>query len=49
MTPTIPDLAEDSWQHFVCVETVNAADNRITLAPGKTHRMSSTLHLNKNS
>ena len=47
MTPTIPDLASDSWEHFVCVETVNAADNRITLAPGQTHRMSSTLHISK--
>lgn len=45
MTATIPDLAEDSWQHFVCVETVNAADNRITLAPNQTHRMSSTLRI----
>lgn len=47
MTPTLPDLAPDSWEHFVCVETVNAADNRITLAPGQTHRMSSTVHITK--
>ena len=47
MTPNLPDLAPDSWQHFVCVETVNAADNRITLQPGQTHRMSSTVHITK--
>ncbi len=45
MTPTIPDLAEDSWQHFVCVETVNAGDDRITLAPGHTHRLDSRVSI----
>ncbi len=39
LTPTFPDLADDSWQHFVCVETVNAADDRMTLPPGATHGM----------
>ena len=47
LAPTIPDLTADSWEHFVCVETVNAADNRITLQPGQTHRMSSTVHITK--
>ncbi len=40
---TIADLPVDGWQHFVCVETVNAGDDRITLAPGDTHRMDSLL------
>ncbi len=40
---TIADLPADGWQHFVCVETVNAGDDRITLAPGDTHRMDSLL------
>ncbi len=42
-SPTLVDLAPDAWQHFVCVETVNAGDDRITLAPGHTHRMDSLL------
>lgn len=45
LTPGLPDLAEDSWKHFVCVEAVNAADDRITLAPGATHGMSMTVML----
>lgn len=45
LTPTFPDLAEDSWQHFVCVETVNAMDDRITLAPGATHGMAVTVRV----
>ncbi len=48
-SPTIPDLAPDSWQHFVCVETVNAGDDRITLAPGHTHRMDSLLSVTRQS
>ena len=45
LTPGLPDLPEDAWKHFVCVETVNAADDRITLAAGATHGMSMTLRL----
>ena len=47
LTPTLHDLAPDSWEHFVCVETVNASENRLTLQPGQTHRMSSTVHVSK--
>ncbi len=43
LTPGLPDLPPDAWQHFVCVETVNAGDNRITLPPGHTHRMDSRI------
>jgi glucose-6-phosphate 1-epimerase len=35
----MPDLGPDEWHNMVCVETVNAADNAVTLAPGKTHTM----------
>lgn len=45
LTPGLPDLAEDSWTHFICVEAVNAMDDRITLAPGATHGMSTTVRL----
>ena len=33
------DLGADNWRGFVCVETGNVADHRITLAPGGTHEM----------
>ncbi len=45
LTPGLPDLAEDSWQHFICVETVNATDDRITLAPGASHGMATTIRV----
>ena len=37
----MPDLGEDEWPSFVCVETVNAGVNAVTLEPGKTHVMTS--------
>ena len=43
LTPGLSDVPEDGWKHFVCVETVNASDDRITLAPGATHGMSMTV------
>ena len=35
----MPDLGADEWHEMLCVETVNAAANAITLPPGKTHTM----------
>lgn len=43
LTPNFPDLAPDSWEEFVCVEVVNAADDRVTLAAGATHGMAMTV------
>lgn len=43
LTARLPDLVPDAWQHFACLETANAADNAITLAPGAAHTMS--MHL----
>jgi len=39
----LPDLGPDAWRTMVCVETANADDDRLTLAPGAVHRMSATL------
>jgi glucose-6-phosphate 1-epimerase len=39
----IPDLGDDDWQGMVCVETANAADDAIVLAPGATHVVSATI------
>lgn len=33
------DLPDDVYQHFVCVETANAGDEVITLAPGERHTL----------
>ncbi|MGQ0698424.1 MAG: D-hexose-6-phosphate mutarotase [Panacagrimonas sp.] len=43
LTPGFADLTADSWQHFVCVEPVNADENRVLLAAGATHSLTMTL------
>jgi glucose-6-phosphate 1-epimerase len=35
----IPDLDPTEWHEYLCVETVNAAANAVTLAPGASHTM----------
>jgi glucose-6-phosphate 1-epimerase len=35
----LPDLDPTEWHEYIAVETVNAAANAITLAPGTTHVM----------
>jgi glucose-6-phosphate 1-epimerase len=35
----LPDMGPGEWQEFIAIETVNAADNTVTLAPGITHTM----------
>lgn len=39
------DLGADNWRGFVCVETGNVADNRVSLAPGETHEMTTRISL----
>ncbi len=39
------DLGAENWRGFVCVETGNVADNRITLPPGATHTMTTRISL----
>ena len=33
------DFGPDGWRQMVCVESVNALENVVTLAAGETHRM----------
>ena len=33
------DLADDEYQHFVCVETANVADDAVAVPPGGEHRL----------
>lgn len=42
---TMPDFGEDEWIEMVCVESANAADDAITLAPGATHVMAATIEV----
>jgi glucose-6-phosphate 1-epimerase len=39
----LPDMADDAWQGMTCVETANAADNALTIAPNSTHTMESRI------
>jgi glucose-6-phosphate 1-epimerase len=44
-TKTLADMAPDEWQRMICVETVNAADDAVHLAPGATHTMKTSIRL----
>jgi len=39
----LPDLGDDEWRSFVCVETANTGSSSVRLAPGQQHEMSTTL------
>jgi glucose-6-phosphate 1-epimerase len=39
------DLEAEDWRRMVCVETANAADDAVTLAPGARHVMTATLRV----
>jgi glucose-6-phosphate 1-epimerase len=39
------DMAADGWKQMICVETANAADNSVTLAPGASHKLSAKIRI----
>lgn len=39
----MPDFGDEEWPKMLCIETANAADNAITLAPGQHHLMRTTV------
>ena len=41
----MPDFGDDEWTGMVCVETANAGDDAVTLAPGASHVMTATLEV----
>jgi glucose-6-phosphate 1-epimerase len=43
----LPDLGDDEWEGMVCIETVNANENALTLHPGEAHTMESKITLIK--
>jgi len=40
---TIADLEPDGWRSLLCVETANAGDAAVRLAPGERHQMTAAL------
>ncbi len=41
----LSDLGQPNWSHFVCIETANALDNAVTIAPGATHEITQIVSL----
>ena len=41
----MPDFGDDEWPGMICVETVNALDNAVTLPPGARHTMAAAVSL----
>jgi glucose-6-phosphate 1-epimerase len=39
------DMGPDEWRDMICLESGNAADNAIALAPGATHTLTTTISL----
>jgi len=39
LTAKMADMNANGWLQMVCIETANAADNAVTLAPGEQHTM----------
>ncbi|WP_461163189.1 D-hexose-6-phosphate mutarotase [Arthrobacter sp. R4-81] len=42
---SIPDLGDDDWQSFLCVEPGNVGGNGIRLAPGEQHSFKSVIQV----
>jgi glucose-6-phosphate 1-epimerase len=40
---TFADMTPEDWRHMICVETANAGDHSIQLAPGASHTLSATI------
>jgi D-hexose-6-phosphate mutarotase len=43
----VPDIGDDDWQRFVCIEGANAFENAVSLAPGATHTMTYRLEVHE--
>jgi glucose-6-phosphate 1-epimerase len=41
----MPDFGDEEWTGMLCVETANALDDAVTLAPGASHVMTATLEV----
>jgi len=45
LSAKLPDLGPESWRRMTCVETANAAENAITVAPRSAHTMEAHLFI----
>jgi glucose-6-phosphate 1-epimerase len=45
LTAKLADMSSDDWLRMACVETANAVDNAVTLAPGAQHTMQADITL----
>ncbi len=43
----MPDFGDDEWPSMLCIEAANAADHRVTLAPGASHLLSQTVSVQR--
>ena len=43
----LPDMADNEWLQMLCVETVNAGKNIVTIKPGESHTMTSIISVTK--
>ena len=41
----LADFGDDEYTGMICVETTNAADDQITIAPGGSHQVATTISL----
>jgi len=44
-TKGMADMAPEEWKEMICVETANAADNVIRLAPGGLHKLTALIRV----
>lgn len=44
-TKGMSDMAPDGWKEMICVETANAADNAVHLAPGASHKLTAFIRV----
>jgi glucose-6-phosphate 1-epimerase len=44
-TRTLGDMTPEDWRGMLCVETANAGEDAVQLAPGASHRMSATIRV----
>jgi glucose-6-phosphate 1-epimerase len=44
-TKGMSDMTPDAWKEMICVETANAADNAVQLAPGASHKLTASIRV----